>query len=116
MEFGGQGQTLESVHSGLRNELGEQSSDVNCKPKAQIADKTSNSSNQSCKCDSGTHVGNEVQTLGQDLWLGISKKQLAQLDLQAIPMYRVKTIYASTATTHWVYTTVPLAICGNKSM
>ena len=43
-----------------------------------------NQDDHSCKCDRGQHLNWEPQDLGQKEWLGISKIELAKLDLAAI--------------------------------
>ena len=40
--------------------------------------------NHLCKCDRGQHLNWQVQELGQNEWVGISKTELAKLDLTAI--------------------------------
>ena len=84
MEFVGQGQTSELLHAGLKYKPEQQVTDVKSTSKGKSAGKTPDTNSPPCKCDSGTHGGNKIEDLGQQLWLELSKKQLAQLDLQTI--------------------------------
>ena len=46
--------------------------------------KVKSNENQSCKCDRGQHLNWQVQELCQNEWVGVSKTELARLDLAAI--------------------------------
>ena len=46
--------------------------------------KIESNKSQLCKCDRGQHLNWQVQELGQNEWVGISKNELARLDLAAI--------------------------------
>ena len=62
----------------------EETSTVEQVESSSVQENVNNNVNCLCKCDRGQHLNWQIEDLGQKEWLGISKTELAKLDLVTI--------------------------------